>query len=99
MKTRTTILACAFMTAAVAAAACGGGDLPSDTTSSSSSSSGASSTSSSTSSGGGGGGAPDCYAAPKTHVEIINACTDAQKIDVSPVLPLLQPDGGLPPLP
>jgi hypothetical protein len=45
------------------------------------------------------GGAPDCYPNPMTYVEIINACTTAQQVDVTPVLPLLQADGGLPPLP
>lgn len=52
----------------------------------------------------GGGGtdgspAPDCFTNPKTHFEIINACTDAAKVDKKPALPLLQPDGSLPPLP
>jgi hypothetical protein len=45
------------------------------------------------------GGSPDCVVSPKTHEEIINACTDAEKIDKMPVLPLLNPDGSLPPLP
>jgi predicted small secreted protein len=56
------------------------------------------------------GGAPDggtdtpdggtqCFMHPKTHVEIINACTTAQGIDKQPVLPLLKSDGTLPPLP
>jgi hypothetical protein len=40
----------------------------------------------------------DCYLDPKTHFEIINACTDAAKITKNPTLPRLQPDGGLPPL-
>ena len=40
-----------------------------------------------------------CFMNPQTHVEIINACTTAQAIDKHPVLPLLLPDGGLPPLP
>lgn len=49
---------------------------------------------------GGTDGAPsDCYLNPKTHLEIINACTDAVKITKNPTLPLLYPDGGLPPLP
>ncbi|HVY48793.1 MAG TPA: hypothetical protein VHB21_23050, partial [Minicystis sp.] len=47
--------------------------------------------------GGAGGGAPDCFMHPTTYLEIINACTDAEKIDKHPVLPLLEPDGGLPP--
>jgi len=41
----------------------------------------------------------DCFTNPKTHFEIINACTDAQKIDKHPNLPLLLPDGGRPPPP
>jgi hypothetical protein len=40
-----------------------------------------------------------CFMNPQTHVEIINACTNAEKIDKHPVLPLLRPDGSLPPLP
>jgi hypothetical protein len=45
-------------------------------------------------------GAPsDCYLNPKTHLEIINACTDAVKLTKNPTLPLLLGDGGLPPLP
>jgi hypothetical protein len=43
-------------------------------------------------------GAPaDCVMNPKTHIEIINACTDAVKVQKNPTLPLLYPDGGLPP--
>lgn len=51
--------------------------------------------------GGGNDGSPtpDCFTNPKTHFEIINACTDAAKFDKKPNLPLLQPDGSLPPLP
>jgi len=30
---------------------------------------------------GGMGGAPDCFTNPQTHVEIINACTTAEKVD------------------
>lgn len=49
---------------------------------------------------GGTDGAPsDCYLNPKTHLEIINACTDAVRITKNPTLPLLLGDGGLPPLP
>jgi hypothetical protein len=69
---------------------------------SSSSSSGASSSSSgasSSSSGSSGDSGTDCFTNPQTHVEIINACTDSQKFDKNPVLPLLLADGGLPPLP
>jgi hypothetical protein len=44
-------------------------------------------------------GAPsDCFMNPTTHLEIINACTDAVKITKNPILPLLLADGGLPPL-
>lgn len=43
-------------------------------------------------------GAPaDCYTNPKTHFEIINACTNALKVAKNPTLPRLYPDGGLPP--
>jgi len=45
------------------------------------------------------GGPSDCVQNPHTHDEIINACTDAVKITKNPTLPLLLPDGGLPPLP
>jgi hypothetical protein len=41
----------------------------------------------------------DCVTHPETHVDIINACTDAEKVDKKPELPLLLRDGGLPPLP
>lgn len=44
------------------------------------------------------GGPTDCFVNPKTHAEIINACTTAVKITKNPVLPKLLPDGGLPPL-
>lgn len=44
-------------------------------------------------------GPRDCVENPKTHAEIINACTNAVKITKNPVLPKLLPDGGLPPLP
>jgi hypothetical protein len=44
-------------------------------------------------------GPSDCVMNPQTHLEIINACTDAVKITKNPTLPLLLPDGGLPPLP
>ncbi len=47
---------------------------------------------------GGDGGPGDCVQNPKTHLEIINACTNATKIPKNPVLPKLLPDGGLPPL-
>lgn len=50
-------------------------------------------------SGSGGDAGPDCFNDPKTYEEIINACTDAVKIDKKPTLPLLLADGGLPPLP
>lgn len=48
---------------------------------------------------GGAGGGSDCFEDPQTHLEIINACTDAEMVDKDPVLPLLEPDGSLPPLP
>ncbi|MCC6644318.1 MAG: hypothetical protein IT374_01945 [Polyangiaceae bacterium] len=74
----------------LALGACGGDDAPSDATGAAGAGNGA---------GGAGGQAAPCSTAPKTHVELINACTDAQAIEVHPVLPLLQPDGSLPPLP
>jgi len=46
-------------------------------------------------------GEPDaaCFTNPQTHNEIINACTDAQKIEITTTPPLLNDDGSLPPLP
>ena len=44
------------------------------------------------------GGPTDCIENPKTHLEIINACTNAVKIRKDPVLVKLLADGGLPPL-
>ena len=43
----------------------------------------------------------DCFQNPdpNSHVQIINACTTAQKIYKDPALPLANPDGSLPPLP
>ena len=49
-----------------------------------------------------GASGPDasCFENPTTHTEIINACTDAQKIYATrPAPPLTLPDGGLPALP
>lgn len=106
-------LASLAISAALVSGACGD-QVPSDHgpggNASSSSSTSASSTAAASSSGGTGGmttttgtggtgGASDCYPNPTTYVEIINACTNAQKVDVMPVLPLLEADGGLPPLP
>lgn len=42
---------------------------------------------------------PGCSSSPTTHLEIINACTSAVAIVRTPSLPLLQADGGVPPLP
>jgi hypothetical protein len=42
---------------------------------------------------------PDCVEKPETHLEIINACTDAEKVEKELELPLLLEDGGLRPLP
>ena len=43
----------------------------------------------------------DCVAKPdpNSYTDLLNACTDSYKLDPHPVLPLLFPDGGLPPLP
>jgi hypothetical protein len=40
-----------------------------------------------------------CFTNPQTHYEIINACTNAQKIYKTGRPPLENPDGSLPPLP
>jgi len=40
-----------------------------------------------------------CFENPTTHLEIINACTTAQKVMKDPNLPLRNPDGSLPSLP
>jgi hypothetical protein len=40
-----------------------------------------------------------CFTDPHTNEEIINACTSAQKIYKTPVLPLRNADGSLPALP
>jgi hypothetical protein len=46
-------------------------------------------------------GPPDasCFTNPTTHKEIINACTNAQKIERNATPPLLNSDGSLPSLP
>ena len=44
-------------------------------------------------------GPDNCFMNPTTHFEIINACTDAARVDKKPPLPLLLADGGLPPPP
>lgn len=44
-------------------------------------------------------GPNDCVRNPKTHEELINGCTDAVRITKTSNLPLLLPDGGLPPIP
>lgn len=96
------ILACGFvLCGAIAVSACDG-QTPSDSGSTSSSS--ASSSSGGEGGAGGAGGAggnggANCVSDPKTHIEIINACTDAEKVDKVVKLPLLNPDGTLPPLP
>jgi hypothetical protein len=43
--------------------------------------------------------AQDSVAMPLSHEDLMNACTDAEKIDKQQDLPLLLDDGGLPPLP
>ena len=49
-------------------------------------------------SGGSGGSSnePECYENPTTHHELINACTDAVKVEKTPALVGLNPDGSLP---
>jgi cobalamin biosynthesis protein CobT len=41
-------------------------------------------------------GKPSCFENPKTHLEIINACTDSVKIEKHSKLNLLNEDGSLP---
>ena len=43
----------------------------------------------------------DCVAMPDPNVytDLLNACTTSFKLDPHPTIPLLFPDGGLPPLP
>jgi hypothetical protein len=62
------------------------------------SSGGTSGTSGGTSSGTLPDGGKNCFDNPKTHYEIINACTDATGLEKNPTLPKLLADGGLPPL-
>lgn len=45
------------------------------------------------------GVAPMCVDDPMTHLEIINACTEATSVSKVAVTPLLNADGSLPPLP
>jgi hypothetical protein len=40
-----------------------------------------------------------CITAPTTSDEMLNACTDSQKVAKKPTLPLLNADGSLPALP
>lgn len=40
-----------------------------------------------------------CYPHPETYQALLNACTTAMSIDKTPVVPLLNKDGTLPPLP
>ena len=89
------LLAASSLVAALAVGACGGDSSSGGTTTSGPGSTGGGGMGG----GGAGGGAPDCFTNPKTHVEIINACTDADKIDKTSNLPLLGPKGELPPLP
>jgi hypothetical protein len=49
--------------------------------------------------GGGADMAQTCSMNPMTHVEIINACTDSQSVDIQPFFPTSAPNGTLPSLP
>ncbi len=40
-----------------------------------------------------------CFTNPQTHAEILNECVDWQHVDKTPVTPLRNADGSLPPLP
>jgi hypothetical protein len=104
MKTRTLLVLIAFLATVPATVACTGDDsAPHETLANDSGSPGDSGNPGDYGGGADGGdaeaGPPDCYTNPKTHYEIINACTNAARVDKNPKLPLLQPDGSLPPLP
>ncbi len=43
--------------------------------------------------------APSCVVTPTSHLELLNACTNAESFDKQPFYPTLAPDGELPPLP
>ena len=47
----------------------------------------------------GGGPDADCFTNPTTHVQIINACTNAQHVSRPATVPGQLPDGALPALP
>lgn len=47
----------------------------------------------------GGGLDASCFTNPQTHYELINACTNAEKVYKSGKPPLQNADGSLPPLP
>jgi hypothetical protein len=50
--------------------------------------------------GGAGGGGPDCFTGkPVQQADFLNACTKADCVPFTTPLPLLKPDGSLPPLP
>ncbi len=109
MKTFRLLTALAFATCLGTAAIAAGCDSSSDTphdpakdsgpADTSTSSDGNTSTDGNMNGDGGDSAARDCFTNPQNHFEIINACTDAQAFDKKPSLPLLLPDGALPPLP
>src|SRR5262245_24098153 len=49
--------------------------------------------------GTGGAGGDDCFMNPKTHYEIINACTDAESVDKKEQVGIWDEGQTLPPLP
>jgi hypothetical protein len=104
MKAHAIVLGAIALVGVWAFVACGGDDssvhetLPDGSTSSSSSGGQDTGPPPDGSSSGSDGAPQDCFTNPQTHFEIINACTDSQKFDKNPNLPLLLPDGGLPAL-
>ena len=42
---------------------------------------------------------PSCSMTPMTHIELLNACTNADSVDKTPFYPSLAQNGQLPPLP
>jgi len=111
MKTRSTtlqtaLLVCLAIGATAGFAACG--DNAANTTSTSSgttgvepvTASGAGPSSSAGGGQGGSGGGSDCFSGtPVTQADFLNACTKADCVPFTTKLPLLKPDGSLPPLP
>jgi hypothetical protein len=114
MKSRTfraitlLLLGTGTLAAGALAAACSNDDTPHevivvDSGTPGTKDSGGTTTGDSGGSGDSGGGTdaaePECFTNPTNHHQLLNACTDAARVDKTVTLPNLLPDGGLPPLP